>query len=277
MRIGEKIATIAGTAMLAITLLAAGFGTCCLPMTTNLLSKATSDSENAPYTHEQLTELALQTRAFTVDDYGRASDGNEGAETTLANAILQAANAAAAPSSPTHDAWSSQARAALDAAVATESPATAAFVKLAGASDAYSLDADAISHLQDCNALIRGATPWLWAAAALSFALLAALHLGNRRNRACAKVAARMCIAAPIVLAVFLAACGIWALVDFNGFFAAFHGVLFPQGNWTFSATSLLIRMYPLEFWMGMGATWLVVSLAACLASLALAAKLRKL
>lgn len=276
MRIGTGIATAVGTIALAITLLAAGFGACCLPMTTDLLSQATSNDANAPYTHEQLTELALQTRGFTVDDYGRPTNGNEGAATTLAEAILQAADAASATSSPTHDAWSSKARSALDAG-ADQSPTITAFVELASVSDAYSLDEDAISHLQDCNVLIRGAAPWLWGAAILSFALLAALHLGNRRNRACAKIAARMCTAAPIALVAFLVVCGVWAFVDFNGFFAAFHGVLFPQGNWTFSATSLLIRMYPLGFWMGMGATWLAVSLAASLASLALAAKLRKL
>lgn len=276
MRIGTAIATAVGTIALAITLLAAGFGACCLPMTTDLLSQATSNDANAPYTHEQLTELALQTRGFTVDDYGRSANGDEGAATTLAEAILQAAETASATSSPTHDAWSDKAREVLDAG-ADQSPAITAFVELASVSDAYSLDEDAISHLQDCNVLIRGATPWLWGTAILSFALLATLHLGNRRNRACAKIAARMCAAAPIALVAFLIICGVWALVDFNGFFAAFHGALFPQGNWTFSATSLLIRMYPLGFWMGMGATWLVVSLAASLASLALAAKLRKL
>lgn len=277
MRIGKWIVTAAGTVALAITLLAAGFGACCLPTTTNLLSQATSDYEDAPYTHEQLTELALQTRAFTVDDYGRADNGDEGASATLANVILQAADVASDPSSPTHDAWSSKARGILNSDTADQLPATTAFVELAGVSDAYSLDADAISHLQDCNVLIRGVTPWLLVAAGIALALLAALHIGNHRNRNCAKVAARMCTAAPIALVAALAACGIWALVDFNGFFAAFHGVLFPQGNWTFSATSLLIRMYPLKFWMGMGATWLAVSLVASLACLALAAKLRRL
>ena len=66
-----------------------------------------------------------------------------------------------------------------------------------------------------------------------------------------------------VVLAAF-AALGIWALVDFNGFFSAFHGVFFSQGNWTFAYDSLLICALPTAFWMGMGILWLVVSVVLC-------------
>ena len=81
---------------------------------------------------------------------------------------------------------------------------------------------------------------------------------------------------APAVLVVALAAAGLWAALDFNGLFAAFHGVFFPQGNWTFGIDSLLICMYPLGFWMGMGAVWLVTTLVACIICLAAGRRLRK-
>lgn len=53
---------------LAVTLVAAGFGACCLPVTTQLLSQATSNFEDTPYAPAQLTALAVATRDFTVDD-----------------------------------------------------------------------------------------------------------------------------------------------------------------------------------------------------------------
>ncbi|MFR7649951.1 MAG: DUF1461 domain-containing protein [Eggerthella lenta] len=44
-------------------------------------------------------------------------------------------------------------------------------------------------------------------------------------------------------------------LVDFNGLFAAFHSLFFVEGTWTFNYDSLLISMYPIDFWMN-GAVW---------------------
>ena len=276
MRIFKGIATGIASVILAVTLFAAGFGACCLPLTTRLLSQATSDTEHAPYTPEQLTTLAVATRDFTVDDYGRSTYGNTGAETTLANAILQAAQSASAEDSPVADKWSTPARAAVESASGSATPG-AVFGTLAAVSDNYALDADAVSHLQDCNVLIRTAAPWLWACAGVSFLVLAALHLANRRNPRCAHTAARICTIAPCVLLVLLAAAGAWAIADFGGFFSAFHGVFFPQGNWTFSYDSLLICMYPIRFWMGMGVVWAATTILCCIASLALGKKLRKL
>ena len=276
MRIVKGIATGVASVLLAITLFAAGFGVCCLPIVTQVLSRATSNAADAPYTSEQLTTLAQATRDFTVDDYGRMAFGDEGAQQALANVILQAAEAASAEGSPVADRKASAASAGASAASVGASPSATAFDALAAVSDAYTLDADAVSHLQDCNKLIRSVAPWLWACAGASLAVLAALHIANRRNPRCARAAARICTAAPIALIVALAACGIWAAADFYGFFSAFHEVLFPQGNWTFSIDSLLICMYPLSFWMGMAAVWAATTLVACAASLALGAKLRR-
>jgi len=38
----------------------------------------------------------------------------------------------------------------------------------------------------------------------------------------------------------------------FDQAFILFHLLLFPQGNWTFAADSLLIETFPLEFFMRM-------------------------
>ncbi len=41
------------------------------------------------------------------------------------------------------------------------------------------------------------------------------------------------------------------SLISFNASFTAFHQIFFPQGNWSFPADSLLIRTFPLEFFVG--------------------------
>ena len=255
---------------LAVTLVAAGFGACCLPVTTQLLSQATSNFEDTPYAPAQLTALAVATRDFTVDDYGRSALGTQGAQDVLAQRILDAAREASGEQSPVRGRWSQAARDVVENPPSA-SPAQVAFTALAGVGDAYALDRDAVSHLEDCNRLVRTAVPMLWGAAALAAALLIALVATGRR-----RAAGGALTVAPAVLVVALAAAGLWAALDFNGLFAAFHGVFFPQGNWTFGIDSLLICMYPLGFWMGMGAVWLVTTLVACIICLAAGRRLRK-
>ena len=64
-------ATVAGICI-AYWLVAIGFVLCCINPTTWLLSTLTDASESSPYTSAQLTELAQQTRAYTVE--GESAD-----------------------------------------------------------------------------------------------------------------------------------------------------------------------------------------------------------
>ena len=77
------------------------------------------------------------------------------------------------------------------------------------------------------------------------------------------------------VLAVF-ALLAAWVAIDFDGFFAQFHSLFFAAGTWTFSWDSLLICMYPPEFWVGMGVIWLVVTVACCVVCITIGRLLRK-
>ena len=36
--------------------------------------------------------------------------------------------------------------------------------------------------------------------------------------------------------------------IDFNYLFTAFHNLFFPSGGWMFSESSLLIQLFPMEF-----------------------------
>ena len=71
----DKVAAAVAAMALAVTLFAAGFGACALPASTQLLAQATANDAASPYADGQLTELAVETRGFTVDDYGRDAGG----------------------------------------------------------------------------------------------------------------------------------------------------------------------------------------------------------
>ena len=253
-----------GATVLAVTLLVCGFAACCLPVTTASLAGAVSTGADSPYTHEQLVELAQETRAFTVDAHSSMEEARE----SLAADVVAAAREASAEGAPKYSQWTQQARqvlgdgggessaAAADAgeagaAAAADGTALETMDALAKVSDRYALDADAVSHLEDCNGLITGLSSYLGMNGVA--ALIIALVLGFRKQFAALAFMLRM---GPALLLAVLVVLGLWGLVDFNGLFAAFHSLFFVEGTWTFNYDSLLISMYPIDFWMGMGAVW---------------------
>lgn len=253
-----------GATVLAVTLLVCGFAACCLPVTTASLAGAVSTGADSPYTHEQLVELAQETRAFTVDAHSSMEEARE----SLAADVVAAAREASAEGAPKYSQWTQQVRqvlgdgggessaAAADAgeagaAAAADGTALETMDALAKVSDRYALDADAVSHLEDCNGLITGLSSYLGMIGVA--ALIIALVLGFRKQFAALAFMLRM---GPALLLAVLVVLGLWGLVDFNGLFAAFHSLFFVEGTWTFNYDSLLISMYPIDFWMGMGAVW---------------------
>lgn len=253
-----------GATVLAVTLLVCGFAACCLPVTTASLAGAVSTGADSPYTHEQLVELAQETRAFTVDAHSSMEEARE----SLAADVVAAAREASAEGAPKYSQWTQQARqvlgdgggessaAAADAgeagaAAAADGTALETMDALAKVSDRYALDADAVSHLEDCNGLITGLSSYLGMIGVA--ALIIALVLGFRKQFAALAFMLHM---GPALLLAVLVVLGLWGLVDFNGLFAAFHSLFFVEGTWTFNYDSLLISMYPIDFWMGMGAVW---------------------
>jgi len=45
-------------------------------------------------------------------------------------------------------------------------------------------------------------------------------------------------------------------VVDFDAFFTWFHSLFFAEGTWVFPYEALLIRVFPLRFWVAAAATW---------------------
>ena len=127
------------------------------------------------------------------------------------------------------------------------------------------------SHLDDVYHVVAGARIGLIVVALVAVAACAhmAIRVGRRALGGVAQAAGIAVVAVFALLAA-------WVVADFNGFFAAFHSLFFANGTWTFSYDSLLITMYPPEFWIGMGAVWLAATGLLSIASVVVGALLRR-
>lgn len=237
----DKAAAIVAAIALAITFVAAGFAACAaFPQTTEILANAFSgmDNPDTPFSHDELVQAAVATRDYTVGSNDRDVIFSE------LHAINKSAETPYAEASPD---------------------------ELASAPEAYTLDADALSHLDDVYGVVVVARIALIIIALLAVAACA--HVGVRVGR---RALGGVCMAAGIgVLAVF-ALLTVWVLVDFYSFFAAFHSLFFADGTWTFSYESLLITLYPPAFWMGMGGVWLATTALLSILGIVIGALLRR-
>jgi|GEM_PF-2128859 len=66
------------------------------------------------------------------------------------------------------------------------------------------------------------------------------------------------------------------SLFDFSSFWTAFHHVLFPQGNWTFPYDSVLITLFPEEFFQNFARQVLLAAGAFSLIAMLAARTLRR-
>ena len=245
-RAANALATLVATACLAITCVAAGFAACALPDTAcEMLGGAFANETDSPFTRDELVTCGVVTKQYTFNTHD---------ERALLDAVYlinrsAASDGRAEAGAPDLSAWAEgtpsleEARAALEAA-----------------DESYVLTPDAISHLDDVYYVVSVAYPLLAACAVI--AVCGIVFLGARCGRR--RVGGALAVSGGAVLALF-AALAVWVAVDFNGFFAAFHSLFFAEGTWTFSWDSLLICMYPPEFWIGMGAVWLGVTAACCM------------
>ncbi len=254
---------------LAITLFALGFFVCAAPPTTHALSSATSEFESSPYTHDELISLARETRALTVDFH---PEGWDAAQDRMCEDIVAAAQVSADPESPKNGRWSQISWNVNLSEIDTSDGEACrqAVSRMASISDQYALDADAFSHLRDCNNVICAAYLILLVIAIVAIVGLVQLYHSDTK-----KFCSTITVSSWAILA-FMAVCAIACVISFDDFFAIFHQIFFPQGNWTFSARSLLISMLPTDFWMGMGITWFVATVIACIVMLVVAHRSRR-
>ncbi len=266
-KIQQRVLCILAAAALAFTYLAIGFAVCAgFPQITRNLSSGNSAFDASPYAHDQLLDLALETREFTVDGYARDVDGGSAADERYAVALIRQAAASAADPEKA-DRWTDEARAILAEEDALQMKPWDAMLALYELDPSYALDADAITHLNEVNDVVSAARmPILGCTMIAAFCLMTLVMMFG-------PVAAGRALlfggAATLVLFTVL---GIWGLLGFDALFAWMHSLFFTDGAWVFPANSLLIQMYPLGFWMGMGAWWLATSCVVAVASIVIGA-----
>lgn len=129
-------------------------------------------------------------------------------------------------------------------------------------------DEAAVSHLRDVRAVMSAARI-ATGIAALLLALYVSWCVARRRF---GTLRFGMAWGAGVVTA-FVVLAGVAGMFDFSSLFAAFHGLFFAQGTWTFPYDSLLIRLFPERFWSVSAAVWASLSLLGA-GVLALAARL---
>ena len=134
--------------------------------------------------------------------------------------------------------------------------ADAAPDELAAAPEEYTLPADALSHLDDVYHVVAGARIGLIVVALVAVAACA--HMAIRVGR---RALGGVLMAAGIAVIAVFALLAAWVIAN---------------GTWTFSYDSLLITMYPPEFWIGMGAVWLAATGLLSAASVVVGALLRR-
>jgi integral membrane protein (TIGR01906 family) len=247
--------------MLAFALIGGGFAVCVASPVTHGLSWVFSDDATSPFDRNQLATVADATRDYAfgkhdllalyqtiydVDVEFRGSVGYSAASTTSAGF-------------PKVD------------QVTDRTSLTQLREAFNGASEVYCYSQAELSHLDDCYVLARLSYPVIIAAAILALAGLIFTGVTGRRRRLGA-----VFLAAGVLVMVLFVALAVWAALDFQGFFTAFHGVLFSQGNWEFPYDSLLICALPTAFWVAMGVVWLILALLFALISILIGRKLLK-
>ena len=260
MKIVRGIVACITALALAVTFVAAGLAACILPPVTQGLSSMFAKDALSPYDRTQLVQVADATRDFSFGAHD---------ERALYRVIYQVCSEHEQKLTATGGSVPADFP-RLDRAsdVASLSQLKSAF---AGASELYCYSENTVSHLDDCYTLIARAFPFLVVAVAVAIVGLVLVGVIGRKRAVGSSI-----FAAGVIVVVAFVALGIWAAVDFNGFFRMFHQLFFSQGNWEFPYDSLLICALPTEFWMGMGVVWLAVSFVISLLSITIGKRLKK-
>ena len=112
---------------------------------------------------------------------------------------------------------------------------------LVGPGTFSSFTADEAAHMRDVRVVLWGF---------LGVALASAAFVGWRLSRAGDRAKAWRGVArGGLLLCGVIVAVGLVATLAFGPAFELFHRIFFPGGNWAFADDSLLIRLYPYEFW----------------------------
>ena len=259
MSIFRKIASVIAAVALAVAFVGAGFLVCTTPPVTQVLANTFSDDVTSPFSRTQLVQVATATRDYSFGGHGKSNLYRVIYDVDL-QYQQQVEDAGGVPPVGFPN---------LSVVSDPDDPKQVASA-FATASEMYCYSPDTVSHLDDCYNLAAVAVPLIAVMAAVGLVGLVVVGLAGRK-----RAVGNVLLAAGIVVLVAFVAFGAWAVIDFNGFFATFHGLFFSQGNWTFPYDSLLICSLPTPFWAGMGVVWLVVAVLASALSIIIGKRVR--
>ena len=121
---------------------------------------------------------------------------------------------------------------------------------------AGALDSFMLTHLKDCTPIFENIKKLFVMLGMISVvACVVTAIVGGKKSLS--KLLWQSSLIAILVIIAF----GAWVGFSFDSFFTWMHSLFFTAGTWTFSSSSLLICMYPENFWMGMGIVWGAVSI----------------
>ncbi|MDR0308640.1 MAG: DUF1461 domain-containing protein [Coriobacteriales bacterium] len=131
-----------------------------------------------------------------------------------------------------------------------------------GDDETISYPPDVVSHMQDVRTVFEGLRIFtLFTSLILIFLFVLLVYRRAYRQLGTALLVGGI---STFILCLVVAAIG---YLNFDALFAWLHSLFFAEGSWTFSADSLLICTYPLQFWIDMGASWAIMLATACLLS----------
>lgn len=233
----QLLVAILGALFLAATYIAIGYALCAgVPFVTEKVAAATVDDDSSPFGKVELVAGAVATQDYSFGSHDLDA---------YMDAIRDMNQKAGTPYA--------------DAADMEDAPVQ------------YTVDREAIGHLDDVYALsARLMMPIFGIAAIAAFLLFAGFRMFGTKPVAQMLIIGG-CIAGGLVILL-----GLWAIISFDSLFAALHGVFFAQGSWVFPADSLLITMLPESFWVGIGGVWLTVSILLSAVSVLLGVVLKR-
>jgi integral membrane protein (TIGR01906 family) len=105
------------------------------------------------------------------------------------------------------------------------------------------------SHMGDVRRVITFITYMYYACILLSIALFIYLYLKFRNDKyRFIKITSKSILYTGITVIVLLGLLIIFSVFYFDQLFTLFHLIVFPQGNWMFDSSSLLITVFPEQF-----------------------------
>lgn len=244
MKVIRVIINMVTAIMLAFALIGAGFAICVASPVTHGLSWVFSDDATSPFDRNQLAQVADATRDYAFGKHDLLS-----LYQTIYDVDMEYQKSVGYSAASTTSADFPKV-----AQVTDRTSVTQLQNAFSGASVKYCYSQAELSHLDDCYVIARLAYPLIIAAAILALAGLIFTGITGRKRRLGA-----VFLAAGVLVFVAFVALAVWAVLDFQGFFTAFHSLFFRQGNWAFPYDSLLICALPTAFWIAMGAMWLII------------------